>query len=121
MSGDSLLCKCGTEACLGTPQGLLGHSTMSKMMKAVVIREAGGPEVLKVESRPIVTPQAGQVLIHVKAFGLNRSEMFTRQAKPLILGTVPTVHAAQIHISKIPCTGAQSQHHSGDLMQTVCG
>jgi NADPH:quinone reductase-like Zn-dependent oxidoreductase len=48
-------------------------------MKAVVIYEAGGPEVLKVESRPIPTAKTGQVLIRVKAFGLNRSELFTRQ------------------------------------------
>jgi NADPH:quinone reductase-like Zn-dependent oxidoreductase len=48
-------------------------------MKAVVIYEAGGPEVLKVENRPIPTPNNGQVLIRVKAFGLNRSELFTRQ------------------------------------------
>jgi NADPH:quinone reductase-like Zn-dependent oxidoreductase len=48
-------------------------------MKAVVIYQAGGPEVLKVESRPIPTPKSGQVLIRVKAFGLNRSELFTRQ------------------------------------------
>jgi len=39
----------------------------------------GGPEVLKVEEIPIPKPKAGQVLIRVKAFGLNRSEMFTRQ------------------------------------------
>jgi NADPH:quinone reductase-like Zn-dependent oxidoreductase len=62
------------------------------MMKAAVIREAGGPEVLKVESRPIPTPQHGEVLIRVKAFGLNRSELFTRQGHspsvkfPRILG-----------------------------------
>jgi NADPH:quinone reductase-like Zn-dependent oxidoreductase len=48
-------------------------------MKAVVIYEPGGPEVLKVECRPIPTPNSGQVLIRVKAFGLNRSELFTRQ------------------------------------------
>jgi NADPH:quinone reductase-like Zn-dependent oxidoreductase len=48
-------------------------------MKAVVIYEAGGPEVLKVEKRAIPTPAKGQVLIRVKAFGLNRSELFTRQ------------------------------------------
>ncbi len=48
-------------------------------MKAVVIYEPGGPEVLKVESRPIPVPHSGQVLIRVKAFGLNRSELFTRQ------------------------------------------
>ncbi|EED17771.1 zinc-binding oxidoreductase, putative [Talaromyces stipitatus ATCC 10500] len=48
-------------------------------MKAVVIHTKGGPEVLKVEQRPIPTAKPGQVLIRVKAFGLNRSEMFTRQ------------------------------------------
>src|SRR5258708_24900864 len=48
-------------------------------MKAAVIREAGGPDVLKIESLPIPTPQNGEVLIRVKAFGLNRSELFTRQ------------------------------------------
>ena len=48
-------------------------------MKAAVMYEAGGPEVLKVESRPIPVPRPGEVLIQVKAFGLNRSELFTRQ------------------------------------------
>jgi len=48
-------------------------------MRAVVIDAPGGPEVLKIESRAVPVPRAGQVLIRVKAFGLNRSEMFTRQ------------------------------------------
>ena len=48
-------------------------------MKAAVIYEPGGPEVLKLESRPIPAPKQGEVLIRVKAFGLNRSELFTRQ------------------------------------------
>jgi NADPH:quinone reductase-like Zn-dependent oxidoreductase len=48
-------------------------------MKAAVIHEPGGPEVLKIEHRPIPKPQPGEVLIRVKAFGLNRSELFTRQ------------------------------------------
>ncbi|MCW3052515.1 MAG: zinc-binding oxidoreductase [Chthonomonadales bacterium] len=61
-------------------------------MQAAVIYEAGGPEVLKIESHPIPAPQVGEVLIRVKAFGLNRSELFTRQghspgvAFPRILG-----------------------------------
>jgi NADPH:quinone reductase-like Zn-dependent oxidoreductase len=54
-------------------------TTKNTTMKAVVIHKAGGPEVLKVEQRPIPAPQAGRVLIRVKAFGLNRSELFTRQ------------------------------------------
>ncbi|KAI9718443.1 MAG: hypothetical protein M1812_004164 [Candelaria pacifica] len=50
-------------------------------MKAAVIHEAGGAEVLKLETLPIPTPKTGQVLIKIKAFGLNRSELFTRQGQ----------------------------------------
>lgn len=52
---------------------------MADTMKAVVIHKAGGPDVLKIESCPVPKAQGGQVLIEVKAFGLNRSELFTRQ------------------------------------------
>jgi NADPH:quinone reductase-like Zn-dependent oxidoreductase len=48
-------------------------------MKAAVMYAPGGPEVLKLEERPIPVPQSGHVLIRIKAFGLNRSELFTRQ------------------------------------------
>lgn len=53
--------------------------TMSSTMRAAVIRTAGGPEVFKIEEVPIPKPTAGRVLVKVKAFGLNRSELFTRQ------------------------------------------
>jgi NADPH:quinone reductase-like Zn-dependent oxidoreductase len=52
---------------------------MSETMKAAVIHRAGGPEALVLERRPIPVPKPGEVLIRVKAFGLNRSELFTRQ------------------------------------------
>ena len=75
---------------------------MAKTMRAAVIYEAGGPEQLKLEDRPIPTPKDNEVLIHTRAFGLNRSEMFTRQGAsmnavkfPRILGieAVGTVEA----------------------------
>jgi NADPH:quinone reductase-like Zn-dependent oxidoreductase len=59
-------------------------------MKAAVMYAPGGPEVLKVENRPIPAPRTGQVLIRIKAFGLNRSELFTRQ------GLSPDVHFPRI-------------------------
>ena len=48
-------------------------------MRAVVIREPGGPEGLKLETMPVPSPKPDWVLIRVRAFGLNRSELFTRQ------------------------------------------
>lgn len=48
-------------------------------MKAAVIREPGAPEVLEIEELPVPQPAPGWVLIRVRAFGLNRSELFTRQ------------------------------------------
>lgn len=59
-------------------------------MKAIVVEQAGPPEVLQLQDRPVPTPQPGWVLIKVKAFGLNRSELFTRQ------GHSPTVKFPRI-------------------------
>jgi NADPH:quinone reductase-like Zn-dependent oxidoreductase len=47
-------------------------------MKAVVVHEPGGPEVLHVEERPIPQAHPGWTLLRVRAFGLNRSELITR-------------------------------------------
>ena len=53
--------------------------TMPDMMRAAVIHKAGAPDALQLEDRPIPEPENGQILIKVHAFGLNRSELFTRQ------------------------------------------
>jgi NADPH:quinone reductase-like Zn-dependent oxidoreductase len=54
-------------------------SLIPETKKVVVMHTPGGPEVLKLERRPVPRPDATQVLIRVEAFGLNRSELFTRQ------------------------------------------
>jgi NADPH:quinone reductase len=48
-------------------------------MRAIVIKQYGGPDVLALEERPDPVPTAGHVLIEVKAFGLNRAELYFRQ------------------------------------------
>jgi len=48
-------------------------------MKAIVITQPGGAEVLKVEERPIPVPQAGEVLIKVEAAGVNRPDIAQRK------------------------------------------
>jgi NADPH:quinone reductase-like Zn-dependent oxidoreductase len=52
---------------------------MTDTMRAIVLDAPGPPDALKIRELPIPTPAAGWVLIEVKAFGLNRSELHTRQ------------------------------------------
>jgi NADPH:quinone reductase-like Zn-dependent oxidoreductase len=47
-------------------------------MNAVVLRETGGPEVLRVESVPDPAPGPGEVLVELRAAALNRRDIFLR-------------------------------------------
>ena len=49
------------------------------VMKAAVTTKAGDPQVIEIREVAVPNPQPGWVLIQVKAFGLNRSELFTRR------------------------------------------
>lgn len=51
---------------------------MSDMMRAVVLDAPGPPDSLAIRYVPVPVPAPGWVLIGVKAFGLNRSELHTR-------------------------------------------
>lgn len=48
-------------------------------MNAIVITSFGGPEVLKVQERPDPIPQKHELLIRVKAAGINRPDVFQRK------------------------------------------
>ncbi len=93
---------------------------MNNTMKAAVVHEAGGPEVLKIERRPVPEPGDGQVLIRVKAFGLNRSELFTRQ------GHSPVSAVQFPRILGIEATGVVEaapggEFDQGDIVATAMG
>lgn len=66
-------------------------------MKAWIIRKAGGPEQFQLENAETPSPQKGWALIRVRAFGLNRSEWFTRK------GDSPTVQFPRV--LGIECVG----------------
>lgn len=48
-------------------------------MRAIHITKSGGPEVLKLQETPIPKPEKNQVLIKVRAAGVNRSDIITRK------------------------------------------
>ena len=66
-------------------------------MKAWIIRKAGGPEQFQLEDVETPVARAGWALIRIRAFGLNRSEWFTR------IGDSPTVRFPRI--LGIECVG----------------
>ena len=76
-------------------------------MRAAVTLKPGTPEVIVVQEKPIPQSKEGWVLIKIKAFGLNRSEIFTR------LGDSPNVKFPRIQ--GIECVGLVEEDPSGRL------
>ncbi|KAI3320595.1 GroES-like protein [Xylariaceae sp. AK1471] len=54
---------------------------MTESMRAIVIPTFGGPEVLSYRSVPKPVPGADEVLIRVRAFGVNHAEMHMRKGE----------------------------------------
>ena len=50
-------------------------------MRVVEIKKHGGPEVLYIGSRPVPKPKKNEVLIKVKAAGINRPDILQREGK----------------------------------------
>src|ERR1700712_713273 len=48
-------------------------------MKAIVISSPGGPEVLQLQERPTPSPIENEVLIEIKAAGINRADVAQRK------------------------------------------
>lgn len=75
-------------------------------MKAIVRQGYGGPEQLQIREVPDPVPAPGEVLISVKAFGINRAEQYFRQG---LWGDVAA-------ISGIECVGEVVHDTSGALL-----
>ena len=57
----------------------MSATTLPQTMTAIAITEPGGPRVLKPESRPVPTPGPGEIVIRVRAAGVNRPDVSQRQ------------------------------------------
>ncbi|KIF07259.1 alcohol dehydrogenase [Streptomyces sp. RSD-27] len=65
-------------------------------MKAIVISAPGGPEVLTLTELPDPVPADGEVLIRVKAFGLNHAEVYMRSGAWGEVAAVPGIECAGV-------------------------
>lgn len=57
----------------------IGKTIIPEKMRAVMIREHGGPEVLKVETIPVPKPGFNEVLLRVEVTALNHLDVFARE------------------------------------------
>jgi NADPH2:quinone reductase len=76
-------------------------------MKAWRLHQPGGPDAFVLEDVRRPEPAAGEVLIEVRAFGLNRSEWFTR------IGESPSVKLPRV--LGIECVGTVVSDPSGEI------
>jgi len=71
-----------------TPLFFVSSFFWRKTMKAILVREFGGLEVLKLEEIPTPKPAAGQVLVRIRAAGVNPYDTYMRAGtyavKPLL-------------------------------------
>jgi NADPH:quinone reductase len=60
-------------------------------MRAIVVEENGGPEVLRVGERPDPEPGPGQLLVQVAAAGVNFMDIYQREGRPPYNNALPYV------------------------------
>jgi NADPH2:quinone reductase len=71
---------------------VIDFSTILKLetpMKAIRVHQFGGPEVLKLEEIPTPKPEAGQVLVHIRAAGVNPYDTYMRNGTYAIKPPLP--------------------------------
>src|SRR5919107_1573488 len=56
-----------------------GQNSIPAKMTAIAISEPGGPRVLKPETRDVPVPGPGEILIRVRAAGINRPDVQQRK------------------------------------------
>src|SRR5689334_9120467 len=61
-------------------------SSAMTTMTAMVLREHGGPEVLRVEQLPIPEPGPGEVRVRIRAVAVNHLDIWVRKGGPAFKG-----------------------------------
>ncbi len=84
-------------------------------MKAVVITKSGGPEVLALKEYPTPEISGDQVLIEVKAAGLNRLDVFQREGNyPAPAGVPDDILGLEVAGTVVQCGPEVTDFKTGD-------
>jgi NADPH:quinone reductase len=86
-------------------------------MKAIQIRETGGPEVLELVDLPIPVPGPGQVLIRIEAIGMNFIEIYFRKGQ--YKATLPVVPGSEAAGTVEECGSGVTGFKAGDAVAST--
>ena len=86
-------------------------------MKAIQIRETGGPEVLALVDLPIPVPGPGQVLIRIEAIGMNFIEIYFRKGQ--YKATFPVVPGSEAAGTVEECGSGVTGFKAGDAVAST--
>jgi len=86
-------------------------------MKAIQIRETGGPEVLRLVDLPIPVPGPGQVLIRIEAIGMNFIEIYFRKGQ--YKATLPVVPGSEAAGTVEECGSGVTGFRAGDAVAST--
>lgn len=107
------------------------NATAGATMRAVVIHEHGGPEVLTLEERwPRPVAADGEVLVEVKACALNHLDIFVRRGMPGVHTPLPHISGGDVAgivaatgervlVDPLVPEGAIGEHRQGAMCEFV--
>lgn len=84
-------------------------------MKAIWITRKGGPEVLEVRDTPDPVPAPGEVLVKVKAAGLNRSDIYSRSSRSYG-NDRPEIPGLEVSGTILSCAAGVTRWRPGDAV-----
>ena len=82
-------------------------------MRAVMVGEHGGPEVLQVTDVPVPQPGPGQLLVEVAVAGVNFADIYAREGRYPYAGQLPFA-LGQEGAGTVLATGPQTEFAVGD-------
>lgn len=90
-------------------------------MRAIVVREPGGPEVLELVERPLPLPGKEEIRVRVAASGLNRADLLQRQGSyPAPPGSPPDIPGLEF-AGVIDALGEGAEGKVGDPVMGIVG
>jgi NADPH:quinone reductase len=83
-------------------------------MKAILVRAAGGPEVLELTEQPLPSPGAGEVRVKIAAIGVNYADVMCRKAIHLSMRPPPIIPGCEAAGIIDACGAGVSPHRLGE-------